>query len=446
MNGPREKQLAFLTQLSAPNDQKLAVMTSLGWEAGDNAALFVELLARLRPGDVSPSDRFVAGYLLALDDYLDLKRAGLEGQTALQLLDAAAAALPDDFAVQYARALVQAQAAMSKSWCDVFRLPEAVKKAFPPAKRNLRPGALEAADGYLYGYSEGCPGSEAAQRRQVSELNQIYSVTKLGRQVVTGTQGGVVVWEPEATKPLATHPGFICNGLRFYDFVFAGCEAEVVRWDGKAFKSYLKRAQAKNSAEYYQPMIGPAGVLWVRLGARVWLYEVATDRFQAVTPPWRKAPYDAAFRNGETWAIDFLHALVDDGKAIALQSAQYPGRDPRRFRTDSRGTLWVEDFESGLLRYDDATKRFSRETAVPAKAAGVARDEARGRYVMLHYTDGLVVKPDRGAVTRVPLPELDVMRDLLLDENGEVWVGGWTGLMRLRPDGARWGKQVFAVQ
>ena len=441
MSATRDKQLAFLTQPPHSNDQKLAVMTALGFEHGDNAALFVQLLERLRPGDVSASDRFVAGYLLALDDYLKLKMKGLDGRTALELLDQAAAELPDDFAVQYARALVQAQAAMDSSWCDVYRLPEAVKQRFPKPKRNLRPAALEAADGYLHGYSESCEGSQEAQHKKRAELNQLYTVSGLGRQVVAGAQGGVVVWEPEALSPVAKREGFICRGLSHQGAVWVGCEAELVRWDGKAFKPYLRRA-AKSSAEYYQPMRGPEGALWVRLGKRAWRYDASTDRFQQVTPPWRGAPYDALTRkNGETWWVDFLKAVVVDGRALALKSPAYPGSDPRRLREDDAGTLWVEDFESGLFRYDDERGSFVQVPGLDAKASGVAYDAARQRLILLHYTDGLVA-----GETKVRLPELQYMRDLMLDERGDLWVAGWTGLMRLRPDGASFGRQLFEVK
>ena len=31
------------------------------------------------------------------------------------------------------------------------------------------------------------------------------------------------------------------------------------------------------------------------------------------------------------------------------------------------------------------------------------------------------------------------MRDLIVDERtGDVWIAGWTGLVRLREDGGRW--------
>ncbi|MBL8956845.1 MAG: hypothetical protein JNK82_39090 [Myxococcaceae bacterium] len=442
----RDAQLNFLLQGSAPNDQKLAVMTALGWQAADNAARFVALLEAQRPGDVSPADRFVAGYLLALDDYLDLKKKGLQGKTALQLLDAAAKQLPNDFAVQYAHALVRAQRALNdpKMWCDVFRLPEDVKRKFPPEKRNLRPGALETADGYLYGYKKECTGSDAAKYEQLEALNQHYTVSRLGKQVVGATQGGVVVWQPEATKPVAKYDAYICSGLTHGGSVWAGCDMEVVRWDGKSFKTYLK---GKRANDYFHPLAGPNGALWLTRGDKLWQYDAATDTFVKLSAPWRGDPYSAAVRaNGETWWVDFLKALVVDGRRIEVRSPQYPGTDPRRVREDVKGTLWVEDFESGLFRYDDAKKVFVKVPGVEAKSSGVVRDDARGRYVQLHYTDGLVFVGDDGSVSKFPLRELDFMRDLMLDENGDLWVAGWKGLMRLRPDGASFGKQLFEAR
>jgi hypothetical protein len=446
-HAPREKQLAFLTQQSAPSGEKLAVASALGW-GQQNAPVFVELISRLRPNDISASDELVAGWLLARDDYLELKAKGLEGLTAQQLLDKAAKALPDDFAVQYARALVRAQGVMSTSWCDVFKITDAVVKQFPPAKRNLRPAAVEAAQGYLHAYSEDCPGSPEQMAKATNALNQIYTVSKLGKQIVTATQAGVVVWQPENTKPVATHSGFICSGLMHESAVFIGCEGEVLKWDGRAFTSYLTRTQGKNTSEYYKPMRGPDGALWVRLGSKVWLYDASVDRFQRVTAPWKGDPYDALVRkNGETWSIDMLSAIVLNGQRIPIRSEKYPGGDPRRFDEDARGTLWVEDFEQGLFRYDDKTRVFVRDSGISSKGSGVGWD-SQGRLVMLHYTDGVTVLPGPARkVIQVRLPELQYMRDLYVDaESGDIWVAGWTGLMRLRPDGDAFGKQLFEVQ
>jgi len=453
--GPTPEVLQFLVS-DAPNDQKLAVANALGWGKG-NAAGFLNAVAaarhldpeHLQVKDLTASQLFVAGYLAALDDYLELKApradgAGLWREAPQKLLDRAAKALPDDFAVQYARALVQAQAVMDRSWCEVFRIPQAVVARFPPARRNLRPGALESAQGYLAGYEEECPGSKAAAQKSREELNQIYSLAKLGTQVVAGTQAGVVVWEADRPDaPVAIRPGFICNVLGWGADVWAGCEKEVVRWNGHEFTSYLPRS-ANPTAEYYAPMRGAGGQLWVRLGSQLYAYDAGADRFAAVKAPWSGSPYSALVRrNGEVWWVDFLRALRGQGRTLALSSDAYPGRDPRQLVEGADGTLWVEDFESGLLRLDPTTGKFVREDPTP-KCTGVGRD-ARGRLWVLHYTTDATVTRPGGEPQKVDLRELQYLRDLLIDGH-DTWIAGWNQLLRLREDGETFGRQSFRVR
>ncbi len=438
---------------TASNDQKLAVANALGWQ-GDFATGFFEHLARQRDvkaeqldvKDLSPSQQFVAGYLVAMADYLDLKplkpgASGVWGKTGLFLLDRAAGSLKDDFTVQYVRALVKAQKAMSGNWCEVFRIPNDVLKRFPAAQRNLRAGAVESAQGYLAGYEESCADSKAAARVEVAQLNQAYSLSRLGAQVVVGTQGGVVVWDPSQETPIAKRPGFICRGLTWKDAAWLGCESEVVRWDGTRFTSFLPRSK-KGSSEYYVPMQGPDGKLWVRLGKTTFEYDEAGRSFSPVNTPWPGDPYDAFFFGGQAYWIDFLSAIHGGPKTIALRSAEYPGSDPRAFRVDSRGTLWIEDFESGAFRLENG--RFVKQPGMDQKNTGVAYDAERKRLWLLHYTQGLVLMREGKDPERVDLPELENMRDLLLDPaNGDVWVGGWTELVRVRADGV---KQRFRVK
>ena len=197
---------AFLAG-TASNDQKLAVANALGW-SGDFATGFFQALAaqrdlkpeQLEVKDLDASQLFVAGYLVAMADYLELEplepgAKGVRGKSGQFLLERAAAQLKEDFTVQYTLALVKAQKAMSGPWCEVFRIPNEVVARFPPTQRNLRAGALESAQGYLQGYEESCPGSKAAGRAEVEAFNQAYSLSKLGEQLVVGTQGGVVVWD-----------------------------------------------------------------------------------------------------------------------------------------------------------------------------------------------------------------------------------------------------------
>jgi hypothetical protein len=454
-DGNTEAAYVFLAS-TASNDKKLAVANALGW-SGDFATGFFEYLAQQRDvkadtldvKDLNASQLFVAGYLVAMADYLELKplkpgAKGVWGKTGQFLLDRAASSLKEDFTVQYVQALVKAQKAMAGSWCDVFRGPRDVLARFPTAQRNLRPGAVESAQGYLQGYEESCPESKAASRVEVETLNQGYTLSKLRDQIVVGAQGGVVVWDPAQDKPVAKRPGFICRGLAWHGAVWSGCEAEVVKWDGLAFSSFLPRT-AKNSAEYYQPMSGPEGKLWVRLGKKTWEYDEGNQRFAPVTTPWKIDPYDAIYFEGQPYWIDFLRALHVGPATIALRSELYPGTDPRAFRVDARGTLWVEDFESGLFRLEQG--RFVKQTGLNEKGSGVAYDVQRRQLWLLHYTKGLVLVREGKEPELISLSELDNMRDFLLDEvTGDVWVAGWTELVRLRADGPTWAKQRFRAK
>ena len=399
--------------------------------------------------DLNASQLFVAGYLVAMADYLELKplkpgAPGVWGKTGQFFLDRAAGSLKEDFTVQYVRALVKAQKSMDGAWCEVFRGPAEVVARFPAAQRNLRPGALESAQGYLSGYEESCADSKAAARVEVEAFNQIYSLSKLGPQIVAGTQGGVVVWDPSQDKPVAKRPGFICRGFTWKESAWLGCEAEVVRWDGTHFTPFLPRPQ-KASAEYYEPMQGPDGKLWVRLGKKTWEFDEAGQRFLPVTAPWPGDAYDAIFFEGQPYWIDFLSALHVAGATIKFRSELYPGTDPRAFRVDARGKLWVEDFESGLFRLEGG--RFVKQAGLNEKASGAAIDVERTRLWLLHYTKGLMLLREGKQPELVDLSELENMRDLLLDSaTGDVWVGGWTQLVRLRADGPTWVKQRFRVK
>ncbi len=442
---------------TATNDKKLAVANALGWQ-GDFATGFFEYLAQerdvkaaqLEVKDLNPSQLFIAGYLVAMADYLELKplkpgAPGVWGKTGQQLLDRAAGSLKEDFTVQYTQALVKAQKAMSGPWCEVFRIPNGVLARFPPAQRNLRAGAVESAQGYLAGYEESCADSKAAARAGVEAFNQGYTISKVGTQVVVGAQGGIVVWDASHDKPVAKRAASICRGIAWKGAAWIGCEHELVKWDGVSFTAFLPRKQGKTLSEYYVPMVGPEGKLWVRLGKQTLELDEATQRFVTVTAPWPGDPYDAFFFEGKAYWVDFLRALHAGPATINLRSDIYPGTDPRMFRVDARGQLWVEDFETGLLRLENG--RFVKQAGLTEKGSGVALDVERKRVWLLHYTQGLVLVREGKDPERVDLPELENMRDLLLDPaNGDVWVLGWTQLVRVRADGPTWVRQRFRVK
>lgn len=285
---------------------------------------------------------------------------------------------------------------------------------------------------------------EGRRARSAGGVQSGYSLSKVGSQLVVGAQGGIVVWDAASDQPVARRAGFICRGLTWKGAAWIGCESEVVKWDGAHFSSFLPRSQ-KGSAEYYVPMQGPDGKLWVRLGKETFEFDEAGQRFVPVTAPWPGEPYDAYFFEGQPYWIDFLRALHAGPATLNLRSELYPGTDPRAFRVDARGQLWVEDFESGLLRLENG--RFVKQPGLNDKGSGVAFDVERKRLWLLHYTQGLVLVREGQDPARVDLPELENMRDLLLEPaSGDVWVLGWTQLVRVHAEGQSWAKQRYRVK
>ncbi|HEY3452430.1 MAG TPA: hypothetical protein VGK67_39165 [Myxococcales bacterium] len=442
--------LEFLASANAPMDQQVAVAYAAGW-GQQHANTFIEALAAahqreaiaLEAKDLVPAEKFLLGYLIALDKYLDLQplqagASGVRGMLPSKLVDEGAAAFPNDFAVQYVRALVDVQGRPVEKWCDIYKVPKKVLDRFPAAKRNLRPAAVQSAVDYLALYEQSCPGSKAAVDEKRAQLNQIYTLARVGPHLIAGTQGGVAVWDPAApAKPVAIHPEFICNAIAWGGMAWAGCDQSVVRWDGKAFKSYL--ANKDNDAEYYHPMSGPDGSLWVRYGGKTFAYDKASDAFKPVQAPWPGGPYDALVtKQGEVWWIDFLNSFSNRQKTFQLKSAEYPGSDPRRFREDAAGRLWVEDFESGLYRFDPASGKFLHEDGLAQKGTGVAFDLKTERLWMLHYTEGPYLKTNGRVQQTFDMKQDGYLRDLLLDEDGTVWVGSHSGIVRMREKDGNW--------
>jgi hypothetical protein len=443
---------------SEPNDRKAAVVNALGWQTPGNAAAFLNGLAasrgvaieEIKLAQLTASDRFVLGYLRALETYAApeaLRPGALDvwGATPLQLLDQASHALPGDFTVQFfVRGLVDAQRAVAESWCSAYLATARVLEKFPQRRRNMRPAAVAAAQSYMEGYKSDCAAPKkvpAANKpaRLTVEHNQNYDLARVGDTIVAATQAGIVVWHPDQRQPVASRDEKICTSvLAWRDAAWAGCYGTVMRWDGAAWKGYLQDPARTDSA--YAPLRGPAGELLVRNGPDVWRYDDARDTFAPSGLNLGAEPHDLLFRrNQELWRIEFLKGIVGPNRTYALKSAEYPGSDPRKLTEDGSGRLWVTDFERGVFRLDEASGRFEHEPGLDHAGSGVATDAARGRTWLLHYTRGPILRDGANVPVPIDLKALQYMRALLVDErNGDVWVAGWTGLARLREDKGRW--------
>jgi len=168
-----QRILNFLLS-DAPLDQKAAVINGLGWniDGQNNGYLFLEGLAKskglkvenLSIKNLNYSDKFVLGYLLAMDDYFNVSAINSESPilllriTPLELLNSVALELPDNFTAHFIRALVDAQVNFdnAKNWCNVYQVHQLVLNTFPPSQRNLRFSAVENVMSYINLYKDYC--------------------------------------------------------------------------------------------------------------------------------------------------------------------------------------------------------------------------------------------------------------------------------------------------
>lgn len=291
------------------------------------------------------------------------------------------------------------------------------------------------------------------------EYNEVYDLVRYRQWVVAGTQAGIVFWNPRTGMVDKLVKAYISGQLLVRGkFLWAGTYRRVIRFDGQEETSFLRSEKTRGG----QLVEGPRGVLYLKqkklkgVPDHWWRFDVAADRFVPdPTGNYGRTPdalggvttdlfHDAVVRrNGEVWTVDFLRSVVRHKPGpkggtttrMGVRTGAYPGRDPRRFHLDRTGALWVLDFESGYFRWDDAKGAFFPESPVTTKASGLSVDLPRGRRWFLHYTEGvhLVEKgqPDRF----FDLSRLKYMRAMFVDRDGSAWIAGWTGIVRLVPQG-----------
>ncbi|MBW2731817.1 MAG: hypothetical protein JRH20_05445 [Deltaproteobacteria bacterium] len=450
--------LRLLLDEQAPFAHKAAVINALGY-GQRNAPLFLEGLAtkrgqptsKLRSSQLTGHELFCLGYLRAMDDYLKLsalapRRRGVLGMRPKALLAAAAKKAPESFTVHLVLALVRAQDAMRSSFCQVYTLVEKVLQGFVLTRRDFSPAALRVVMRYIDLYKKDC---KRFKPKRDPELDQIYSITRYQRWIVTGTQGGVVFWEAASGKVHRTDKAFISSVLLVHGGrLWVGAHHQLSAYSGDQPKVYLK---VKGARGIY-PFLTPQGALMARRGRRLYRYDAKRDRFTKAGKLPKRAPYARLVRkNGDVWEIDFLKALIHrkaNGQVerIARRSSRYPGGDPRRFYTDDRGTLWVADFDNGFYHYDPALKRFVADPVVNAQASAMAIDVQRGRRWFLHYRQGLHLLSKDRPPRFFSLQKLKYMRALYLDpQSGDVWVGGWGQLLRLEYRAHVWVQRAYRV-
>ncbi|MBD2844311.1 copper amine oxidase N-terminal domain-containing protein [Paenibacillus sp. IB182496] len=145
---------AYLADEASPLALRAAVINAMGWEnepterAEDYAQqAYGQSLSELAPSELRGDERFVIGYLRAMDDYLDTREAE-------QWLADARQELPDSFTAALILALVQAQEEMTSApWPEVWQTIADV--AFDSdLEMDMRPEAAEIIIDYMVTYSD----------------------------------------------------------------------------------------------------------------------------------------------------------------------------------------------------------------------------------------------------------------------------------------------------
>jgi len=127
-----ELDRALFDVLAAPGtpiDIKAAVINALGWkiEGRRNSQVFLSMLSErhkkkldsVSVKTLSADELFCLGYLMAMDDYLHPEKA-------IPILTLAHYKNRASFTIAIVLALARAQRAMDRSWCEVWRVVEAV--------------------------------------------------------------------------------------------------------------------------------------------------------------------------------------------------------------------------------------------------------------------------------------------------------------------------------
>ena len=148
----------YLLSPGTSYDEAAAVINALGWDA-DGKDNHLRLLRRLKATDRRAFDRFkagkgssrilfVVGYLWAMDDYFETRRAE-------SLLWQARSQAPEFFAIALIHALVVAQSEEVGRWCEVFRGPRATLAKYPNGL-EMRRSAVRIVLDYTDIYADEC--------------------------------------------------------------------------------------------------------------------------------------------------------------------------------------------------------------------------------------------------------------------------------------------------
>lgn len=152
------KLAAFFMAKDQPIGYKAAAASALGWnfDGQDNASrfrTFLEENKRISGGKnpykkLTADELIILGYLTALDDYFNPKKAE-------EFVDLAAKKAPKSYTVMVIRSLVKAQIAFDVEWCLVWKAYEEVDSR-DDLEMDLEAESVEIIRKYMILYKDSC--------------------------------------------------------------------------------------------------------------------------------------------------------------------------------------------------------------------------------------------------------------------------------------------------
>lgn len=162
---------AALADPAVPHDLRTAMIAAMGWSlrGQDNARRFLTFVARrrhdtsparLRVAELGAQEALALGYLVAMDDYLQLEPMGGQGEveraSALTLLAHAQREAPNEPVVALVHGLVRAQHALHEgNWCKAWQAVSRILAQHGQSIPMRRP-ALDSITSYMSLYRSYC--------------------------------------------------------------------------------------------------------------------------------------------------------------------------------------------------------------------------------------------------------------------------------------------------
>jgi hypothetical protein len=148
--------------LSSPQnsiDKKVAVVNALGWnmDGKKDAELFRRYLGKkygirnkltVSMDDFTADELLCLGYMTAMDDYF-------KPQDGIEIVNMAIKKNPNSYTFNIITSLVKAQNMMDKSWCDLFKLTDAVDKN-SSLTMDMKKEAIKIIFDYMNLYKDSC--------------------------------------------------------------------------------------------------------------------------------------------------------------------------------------------------------------------------------------------------------------------------------------------------